>query len=270
MRVWVLALVGCICASADTLPITDPNLRLEALRAVFPGMKISTEQREDSQHRVAGPAINEAERCASEDILSGSLSKDRLVELTLFPWPREGGNGLLAVVQYVFDGASPAASCWSLGELIHLKRSTDGWHAKDRYLLNTVHHTSIPSALMIDLTGRGIDYFAVESNTGWAGSGAVSIQVFDLGRSSFAEILNVYSHLESEIEENYTQTLDVVRTRRNAGRLFCFEKSTQVEKGVVFEKPRLSKPCYRPGLGVDPRRVKERSEWLRPLQAPAP
>ena len=88
-------------AMADTPPIADENLRMSALHAIFPGMQISfvpgkrlgdpppkkTGPYElDSPdplatanvYRVIGKAMNEAEKCASDQILTGKASNTRL------------------------------------------------------------------------------------------------------------------------------------------------------------------------------------------------
>lgn len=92
-------------ASSDTGPITNEKLRQDALRAVFSQMKISREPDKkldrsfpkkaikpdrpyypdtlssEAVYQVIGPAANEAESCASENLLTGGFSNNREVRL---------------------------------------------------------------------------------------------------------------------------------------------------------------------------------------------
>lgn len=49
------------------------------------------------------------------------------------------------------------------------------------------------------------------------------------------------------------------------GQLFCFTKTTLFEKGTWFKRPRVTRPCYKRGEGIDAEEVKDRSKMLAPL-----
>ena len=195
--------------------------------------------------------MNEAERGAAADIVTGTSSKVREVNISLFSWPNERNSGLVGVLQYEFVGASPAGCCWSIGLLVHLIQVANGWRVKDRYLLEMMHHTSVAAAHMVDLTGDGSDELVVESDTGGAGTHTINLHIFDLHQRFFDEILHVYSDLSFEDQEGYRRALDVSRTLHYHGTRFCFVESLLFEKGKRFDPPKVSRPCYKRGDGVD-------------------
>jgi hypothetical protein len=140
--------------------VSDETLRVVALKAIFIGMQVSVEPGKkiddswpkkpqageiffpdalanENVYRVVGKARNEAEQCASENLLTQEFSNTRQVRFRLFRWPNQNDAGLLAVLQYNFLGARPAGVCWSVGLLVHLVKNADNWRVRDQYLLNT-------------------------------------------------------------------------------------------------------------------------------------
>jgi hypothetical protein len=276
-------------ANDDSQPVTDEALRLVALRAIFPGMRINIDPRKkiddswpekpkggelffpdalarESVYSVFGKAMNRAEEWASGDAITGKLSTDRLVRFQLFRWPNERDSGLLAVLQYDFPSASPAMSCPSIGLLVHLVRDGAGWAVKDRYLLETVHHHTVQAIRLMDLAGRGADELVVESNFGGAGTAGSSLQVFDLSRGSFDEVAATESRMQYMTEDWYTQALDISRTRASHGQEFCFSRTALFENGEAFRPPRVTHPCYKRGEGIDSGKGMERNKMLVPLR----
>lgn len=285
---------GCIAVSLVAVfgaespqPIHDEALRLAALRAVFPGMQVSIERGRQVKHvrprkpkpgeisfpdafadadvyLVLGEASNEAERTASENLATGGFSNTRRVRFKLFSWP--AGGGLLGVFQYDFLGASPALSCPSVGLLVNLRGNADSWEIYNTYLLRASHHFSVQRIELLDLTGDGVQELVAESDFGGAGSVSSSLQVFDLTHGDLEELVSTNSRLEYMDEEKYTQVLDVDRTRKAHGQRFCTLKTTLFEKGMWFKPPRVTRPCYKRGDGVDPEDVKVRNSMLAPLR----
>ncbi len=275
-----------LCAAAQAA--TNEGGRLAALRTIFPAMQVSidrTEKINDSRperphadpraypdalageevYRVIGRATNEAEKLASEDMNSPSLSNSRRVRFKLFRWPREGDAGLLAVLQYDFVGARPAISCPSIGLLVHLVKNAAKWQVRDRFLLETSRHFSLQKIQLLDLTGDGVDALVIESDFGGAGSAGSSLQVFDLSGGSFHELFNGIARLECMDQEGYTQVLDTKPTLQSQGRQFCVMKTTIFEKGQWFPAPHVTHPCYQRGHGVDRGADRQRNKLLRPL-----
>jgi hypothetical protein len=288
-------LISCVatallCAVATgndvSQPVSDETLRLAALHATFPGMSVAPNQgRIDSSwpekpnareltfpdalaaenvYAVTGSAMNEAERWASDDIISGRFSGTRQLRFEILRWPKENDSGLLAVLQYDFPGARPAMSCPSIGLLVHLVRNAANWSVKERYLLETVHHSSLQGIRLLDLTGDGVDELVVESDSGGAGEAESDLQVFDLRNGRLDRVLDRPSRLQYLTDEWYTQTLDVRRTRENHGQQFCFSKTTRFEAGKAFRPPRVTRPCYNRGDGVDSAEAKNQSMMLAP------
>jgi hypothetical protein len=256
LKAALLLLVVCGMA------VADEGLDRSVLSAIFPGAKI---EHAGHSYVATGPTTSWIERCASEVMLDGKFSDRRLVELQVFEWPGESTGGLAAVVQYEFEGARPAGSCWSIGLLAHLRKQADGWQVKERYLLDNMHHASIPSARMVDLAGTGIPDLVVESDGGGAGVGDTNLHIFDLSSGAFHELLHVYSFLADQDQEGYSQTLDIARTRQSHGAQFCFVKTLKFDHGVMFPKPKISHPCYKPGEGINPKETAERNAMLKPL-----
>ena len=219
----------------------------------------------DSAYKVVGKATNEAEREASADAadMNGQKSSNtRRVRMRLFGWPRENASGLLVVLQYDFAGASPAMSCPSIGLLVHLYKEGGAWNVRDRYVLETVHHHSIQTIALTDLTGDAVDDLLVESNNGGAGVVASSLQVFDLSRGHFEELLNTFSRLDSRGDDDpviFTQSLDATRTLQSRGRRFCVSKTVLFARDRWIKQPSVVHPCYARGAGVDPKETTSKS-----------
>jgi len=268
MKFWLLLLVGCWSATADTPPIADASLRVAALRAVFPGMRISRPSTA-STYRVKGPVTNDAEKCASGDVPSLRVSDLRDVESTLFGWPNAKGSGLIAVLQYKFAGVSPPEACFSIAMLAHVSRTRSAWRVSEHVLFETTHHYTAPSARMLDLTGDGVDDLAVDSDWGGLGASDVTEDIFDLHRGSFEQVLEVFSRYEG-YDARYTQKLDIARTRQTHATQFCFVRTQTAENGQTLPAPKTSTPCYKPGNGIQVKINAERNEMLKPLHAPAP
>ncbi len=183
----LFALAMRMSGSAET--VDREETRLAALRAIFPGMTIvRTEKRIDKSwrpdlpkpvlsfadglrdeavYRVSGPAANEVERCASENMETEKFSETRLVRFRMFRWPVERVHA--AVVQYDFEGANPAGSCWSIALVVSLALQGESMRVADRRLLDPMHHSSIQSVRVVEVSGDGMDDLLVESDSGGAG-----------------------------------------------------------------------------------------------------
>ena len=221
----------------------------------------------ESVYRVVGKATNEAEGCASEDRrTAGKFVDVRLLRFQMFRWPNS--SGLFAVLQYNFEGANPAGPCWSVGFLARLEDIGGQWKVQERYSLNAHHHEMLMSVRSLDLTGDGVDELVVEPDFGGAGTSGSSLQIFDLGHSRFEEILSTVSRISQETDEMYTQVLDVPKTIKHGGALFCFTKTTMFEGGKPAIPPRISKPFYKRGEGVDSNESEERNKMVAPFPNP--
>jgi hypothetical protein len=154
--------------------------------------------------------------------------------------------------------------CLSIGRLVYLVREAEKWEIRNQYLLETQHHTSLQRCELLDLTGDGLDELVVESNWGGAGTAVSSLQVFDLSRGNFEEILETQSRAYMD-QDLFTQFLDVGRTRQSTGQQICVSKTTMVEEGKPFQPPRITHPCYERGNGVNPEDVKAHNKLLEPL-----
>lgn len=286
MTTWMLALLAF---AADTAPITDEALRLEALRAVFPGMpvvavpgkRVKTEKVDrnsdiqfpnalagEQLYQATGKARNEVEHCASEDMLKQTFSSVREVAFRVYPWPRSTTD-FAAVLQYDFSDASPALSCSSIGLITHLLRKANKLVVIEQVLLDPMHHWSLPQIRLVDLTGDGIDELVVESDGGGAEVASSTMHIYDLSRGRLNEraIAGVRNLIyRSGEEEESTFVLDVARSRTFAGAKFCFVKTRFMERMRKLTPPRVSNVCFGAGLDKDERRErKDLEEMLRPL-----
>lgn len=182
--------------------------------------------------------------------------------MRLFAWPQAGVRGLLAVLQYKFEGSNPAGSCWSVGLVAYLMADGPGWRVKDRYLLDAHRHTRLYGVEMADLSGDSVPERIVEWNTGWAGGAGSILSVFDLGRGKLDEVFNRFSRMEHVTESSYVQHLDRDRTLQAQGARFCFTQTTCVQNSRVLSPPRIDRPCYQRGLEFR----SSCQRWLEPLR----
>jgi hypothetical protein len=97
-----------------------------------------------------------------------------------------------------------------------------------------------------------------------AGTVGSDLLVFDLSEGRLDEVLNTESRLQYMTDDWDTQTLDLSRTRENHGQRFCFSKMTLFEEGKAFRPPRVTRPCYKRGDGVDSAEVRDRNKMLTP------
>ncbi len=193
-------------------------------------------------YRVTGEPTSQDDWCASENLSNNKWSKTREVRVLVFGWPGLHDREL-AVTQYAYVGAISGGSCWSIGRLY----SVEGKKVIDEVTLETRHHTAIHEVLPVDLTGDGVEELIVESNLGGAATFAVALTVFDLRSGKFTKRFETASLVTETTEgDEFTQQLDIDRTRETGGTKYCFTKTTYVEKGVKFANPRVTQPCYNP------------------------
>jgi hypothetical protein len=264
------------------------DLRQDILQAVFPAMEVvaTTRHRSDLKpssslhytdafanepiYQVNGLAINEVERCASEDLSKRRFSeswfsKSREVQLQIFPWPRTRAD-LAAVVQYRFIGASPAGSCWSIGLVLHISRRGQSFEVLERQLMEPMHHSLFATVRLVDLNGDGVEELVVEPDAGGVGSYGTSMLIFDLSGRRLRPILETQSRLEYMTSDRYLQELDVERTLAQEGQSVCFELTVFAKDEKIYSKPHVSHECYPMGTGVDEKQAALLNQGLRPLE----
>jgi len=269
-----------VAAMADTAPIADESLRLGALQAIFPGMRISIvagkhiddswpdlpKPRQlnapdamagESVYRVVGSTTNEAERQASSQVVTGKSSSTRLVRFQLFPWPDRAN--VLAVVQYSFEDAIPPMACPTIGLLVELVNGK----VRDRYLLETTQHFSLQTVRLTSL-GTGADELVVESDFGGADTWGTNLMVFRPG-PKIEQVFETTSQIVYKTEEMFTQALDLPRTIDLDGQQVCFTKSAMFENGQPLNPVVVSHICYKLDAEVDRQASQERNKLLAPL-----
>lgn len=271
-------------ALADIPPLPDEGLRMNALAAIFPGMQIALAPGKhiddswpdrpqahllnapdalatENVYRVAGGATNEAEKQASAQLITGKSSTTRLVRFQIFPWPDR--TGLLAVLQYNFEGAVPSMACPSIGLLVQLARENGRWEVKDRYLLETMHHFSLKTVRMLNLTGDPVDQLVIESDFGGADTWGTNFMIFEPG-TKIEQLFETTSQLTYRTDDVFTQELDVPQTMQFEGKQVCFTKTTMFENGQPFNPPGVSHVCYNVDASIDRKDAEERNKLLRP------
>ncbi|MGA3188288.1 MAG: hypothetical protein ABSF22_14375 [Bryobacteraceae bacterium] len=275
-------------AMADTVPAPDENLRVAALHAIFPGMQISLDAgkriddswpeeprpaqldspdalAKENVYRVIGGATNKAEKQASDQLITGKPSNTRLVRFQIFHWP--DSSDLLAVLQYKFEDAVPSMACPSIGLLVHLANVAGNWEVRDRYLLETMHHFTLQTIRMLNLTGEGADRLVIESDFGGAETWGTNIVIFNLG-SKIEQVFETTSQIYNMTDDMFTQVIDIPRTVELHGEQVCFTKTTIYEDGKVFKPVRVTLPCYIPDDDINRKESEERSELLAPILRP--
>jgi hypothetical protein len=275
-------------AVAETSPVSDEALRLNVLHAIFPGMPISVvpgariddswpEQPKRSEldspdalakenvYRVIGKAANEAEKEASDQLITRKPSSARAVRFQVFHWPNS--PGLLAVLQYKFEDAVPSMAFASIGLLVQLANVNGNWEVRDRYLLETRHHFTLQTIRVLDLNGDGIDDLVIESDFGGAETWGTNLLIFNLG-AKIERSFETTSQISYKTDDRFTQVLDIPKTIEQAGKLVCFTKTTMFENGMLFNPARISNPCYEPNEDLDRKESEERNKLLAPFPKP--
>lgn len=242
--------------------ITDESVRLRVLEAIFPKMHVTLLPTKSINHefkmphnpglrggdplknekvyRVTGAPNSWIDRCASENMLTNKSSKTREVRAIVFAWPGMPGRELV-VAQYRYVGSSPALACPSIGRLY----AVEGKTVTHEFTLDAQHHTAIHEIQLADISGDGVEELIVESNFGGAATFAVILTVSDLSSGKFTKRFQTASLVLDNIEgSEFTQQLDIARTRETGGTKFCFTKTTYIERAVKFAKPRITYPCY--------------------------
>jgi hypothetical protein len=272
-------------AAAETTPISDENLRMTALHAIFPGMHIALapamriddswpEQpkrneldspdalAKENVYRVIGKASNEAEKQASDQLITHKPSSTRLVRFQLFHWP--ASPGLLAVLQYKFEDAVPSMAFASIGLLLQLSNVNGGWQVSDRHLLDTTHHFTLQTVRVLDLDGDGIDDLVIESDFGGSETWGTNLLIFSLG-AKLERTFETTSQISQRTDDRFSQVLDIPKTIQQGGKQVCFRKTTMFENGMLFNPPRVSSPCYEPNQDLDREASEERNKMLAPF-----
>jgi len=266
LTAFVYSLVGASAALSATRPIADESLRMDALRAVFPGSTISLatgsidnswsppeHSREflfpdalatENVYDVVAPPSGPAEQCAASDVTNDTLfSKSREVRFEIFRWPGAADSAsLLAVLQYKFRGANPPMSCLSIARLAHITNTGGKWRESTGFDLDTTHHTSIQRIELTTLGRQPSQDLLIESGWGGAGVTGTNLGVFSLTRGGFTQWLNVPSRVYSFAGgDSFVQTLDLQSS--NAER-FCFRKIMFAKNGSWLSQPVEAHPCY--------------------------
>ena len=133
-------------------------------------------------------------------------------------------------------------------------------------LLDTMHHFSLKTVRMLNLSGNA-DEFAIESDFGGADTWGTSFLIFRLG-AKLDRIFETTAQISYQLKDRFTQELDVPATIRQGGKEFCFTKTTMFEDGMVFQPARISKVCYKPSEDADTQRSEERNKMLTPFPGP--
>jgi hypothetical protein len=270
-------------AMADTAPIADENLRLGALQAIFPAMRISLNAGKriddswpeiaqpralnapdalagENVYRVTGSPTNEAEKQASSQLVTGKPSSTRLVRFRLFPWT--GRTTFMAVLQYNFEDAIPPMACPSIGLLVQLTNASGNWEVRDRYLLETTHHFSLQTVRLTSL-GAGGDELVIESDFGGADTWGTNLMIFHPG-PKIEQVFETTSQIVYKTDEVFTQTLDLPRTIDLDGKQVCFTRTAMFENGQPLKPVVVSHVCYKLDAEVDRQASEERNKLLAP------
>ncbi|HEV1285147.1 MAG TPA: hypothetical protein VNU44_07550 [Bryobacteraceae bacterium] len=270
-------------AMADTAPIADENLRLGALQAIFPAMRISLNSGKriddswpevaqpralnapdalagENVYRVTGNPTNEAEKQASSQLVTGKASGTRLVRFRLFPWT--GRTTFMAVLQYNFEDAIPPMACPSIGLLVQLTNASGNWEVRDRYLLETTHHFSLQTVRLTSLGADG-DELVIESDFGGADTWGTNLMIFHPG-PKIEQVFETTSQIVYKTDEMFTQTLDLPRTIDLDGKQVCFTKTAMFENGQPLKPVVVSHVCYKLDAEVDRQASEERNKLLAP------
>jgi hypothetical protein len=264
MRLLLLFLIAASAFASD--PITGEPVRLKVLSAIFPEMEIERVDRRINSawrldttpqlafpdalafaqaYRVTGAPQDDRERCAAQDLVKRTSSRDRELRFRLYPWPGAWRGELLAIVQYRFMGAVPPSDCPSLAELFRMRPEGQEWKIADRFPLAAGRHNHIEGVQFVHLTGEPEEELAIESDSGDGVEFRSDLHILMLAHGRFQELLNVPSRLHVKgLGDQWTQTLDQARTAEKRGQEFCFEKTVWAAAHRRFLAPEVTHPCY--------------------------
>ena len=283
MNRYALFLIAAI-ALADTAPVADENMRMTALQAIFPGMQISVMQgkhiddswpedprpaelnspdalAKENIYRVTGKPTNEAEKRASDQLITHQPSTTRLLRFQIFRWPTT--SGLLAVLQYKFEDSLPSMECPSIGLLVQLASAGKNWRVRDRFLVEPMHHFTLQTIRMANLTGGDGEQLILESDFGGAEMWGTNMMIFNLG-TKLEQAFEVTTQINDLTGDMFTQVLDLPRTIEQQGQKICFTKTTTFEDGTPLVPVRVTNPCYIPDEDINRREREEREGLLKP------
>jgi len=264
----ILSWCALAVAAMSQEPIADEGLRGEILAAVFPGAKVSVQEEKvlndsywngpkgaeilypdvlktEKVYRVVAPPRDHAEECAAESVITMKHSQTREVRFRVWGWPSRA-NDSVAVVQYRFLPAQSSAACESIVRAVHVTRREGSLHVTEALDFEMTGHIAVQRAELIELSGDGVPQLIVETDAGGGGVRESRLAVIDLASGKFEKWLNVLSRsrLWNEPDEEFTQVLDVERTRASHGTQFCFTRTLFAEKGTWLHPSRRSDRCY--------------------------
>jgi hypothetical protein len=197
----------------------------------------------EKQYSIAGEPASEAEMCAAETLLDGSVSRVRELQFKVFVLPST--HGAVAVLQYSFAGANPGGNCWSVARVVRLSQQQNGWRVSQDLVLEDQHYTGFEDIEISDIEGDGFDELILDTN--WGGAAGVigsSLQIYSLREGQMEEWLRVTSRYGGE-DGAFEQKLDVAATKATRGQRFCFQKIEHAEADYkILRKPKVSAICY--------------------------
>jgi hypothetical protein len=259
--------------TAEGRTIQDEGLRLRLLRAVFPGAEISrlrsqAVQRDtpntkrspgdgksdafvgEPKYSVRGPVLNEAEDCASEDVVTGKKSVTREPRMPVLPVPGAATRSFAAALQYAFVGVQAAGACWSIGMAARLTETEGrGLAVQWQYLFEMSHHRGIGSIRMIDLGGDGHDRLVVNSDWGGAGVAWSSSSIFDLRDGALRPVFIGQSAVNGDAGIAIVK-IDITRTRLNGARSFCLIRKALFDPEHPSPEPKIYAIAIPPDSGL--------------------
>jgi hypothetical protein len=269
---WLYVSTLCTMASGAEL-VTDESTRLKILAAVFPGMAITatpTRHIDGSGHstmgpakfeitdplgsetvyRISGPLRTQNERCAGEDVASGKQSHVREARSRIY---KIAGAQFVAISQYDFPGVGPAGACWSIARISLVQEHDGVFTDSSDFEPNTSHHGGLDRAEFESLSPGASEQLLVESDVGGGGGYELNFLVFEFVNGKVVPLLDTPSVLSNWglTVSFFVQSLDLDRTRAAHGSRFCFTKTTYIEDDKHFVPPRITRPCYRRGEGIE-------------------
>lgn len=277
--VLVLALVGGTLCNAAQL-VSDEATNLQALRAIFPNMRISVLPNQPEEHpspitdplqrliatvqnellhgrqySVVGP-VSQDEEDSSIDIVhpQRSASDERRLHIEVYRWTiDEKGNELLvAFLSYTFANANPPRCCTTVGKMVLLSDNAERvLDTLDKMPYAFTMFTSI-QFLKVDATVS--EMLLVGADFSGVGTIGINSAVFNVKHQRLNPLLWLTTMVLSEADiddlDVHTMTLDARRTVLANGKRFFFTKKTYAVGKQVLTTPRTETAEFPVGSGV--------------------
>lgn len=256
--VWMAIWISGAMSAAE--PVRDEAVRLNALRAIFPGatrifdsnrkvdltlnprnelspFRLDDSLREESVYVVSG-AIEPHETCAAAQAGKARRQAVRRLRYRLF---QLGPTRYLVALNYHFADATPPRECYRIGRVVLLDHEGGNWKQLDVRAVTKPGFRMFSRLQLEDLNGDGHQELLLDWN--WSGENAAGteLEIFNLREGRILMRFSTFSQtfLYGEEGEEIMQLFDLKKTLADKGRRAFFRRVTFVRKSERLAEPEM-------------------------------